>query len=152
MVESFEKKLTLDNGQIEVVIRSKEDSARVQQLLHQLSSWSKTVTDRLTSKTSDGLVVVKVADIVYLDVLDKELIIYLHQGTAVMTSQTLATFLKKIANPDFVQVSKHAAVNINHLKALENSFSGSMLAKLAGKQQTMVSRRYVKALKQALGL
>lgn len=152
MVESFEKKLTLDNGQIEVVIRSKEDSARVQQLLHQLSSWSKTVTDRLTIKTSDGLVVVKVADIVYLDVLDKELIIYLQQGTAVMTSQTLATFLKKTANPDFVQVSKHAAVNINHLKALENSFSGSMLAKLAGNQQTMVSRRYVKALKQALGL
>ena len=68
-----------------------------------------------------------------------------------LTNDRLYKFRNRLANPDFVQVSKHALININHLKALENSFSGNMLAILTGKIKADVSRRYLSELEN-LGL
>jgi DNA-binding LytR/AlgR family response regulator len=64
----------------------------------------------------------------------------------------LAHFADRLASPDFVQVSKHAIVNLNHLLSLEDSFSGSMTAKLSEHTKTSVSRKYVQLLAQRLGL
>nr|WP_276057308.1 LytTR family DNA-binding domain-containing protein [Fructobacillus sp. CRL 2054] len=106
----------------------------------------------LSLKTADGLQLVKIKDIIYVDVSDSGLLIYTAKETQpIQSKDRLATFLDRLKNPNFVQVSKHAAVNMNHLERLENSFSGSMLAKLENDNQTMVSRRYVKKLIEQLG-
>lgn len=53
---------------------------------------------------------------------------------------------------DFVQVSKHGIINLNYLESLEAGFTGNMIAKLAFKQKTDVSRRYLPELEKKLGL
>lgn len=53
---------------------------------------------------------------------------------------------------DFVQVLKHGIINLNYLESLEAGFTGNMIAKLACKQKTDVSRRYLPELEKKLGL
>lgn len=53
---------------------------------------------------------------------------------------------------DFVQVSKHGIINLNYLESLEAGFTGNMIAKLAFKQKTDASRRYLPELEKKLGL
>lgn len=91
-----------------------------------------------------------VADLLLVDVDGSTLILETTQGR-LLTNDRLYKFRNRLANPDFVQVSKHALININHLKALENSFSGNMLAILTGKIKADVSRRYLSELEN-LGL
>ena len=91
-----------------------------------------------------------VADLILVDVDGATLILETTQGR-LLTNDRLYKFRNRLANPDFVQVSKHALININHLKALENSFSGNMLAILTGKIKADVSRRYLSELEN-LGL
>nr|WP_238480097.1 LytTR family DNA-binding domain-containing protein [Fructobacillus papyriferae] len=105
----------------------------------------------LSLKTEEGIQLVKIKDIIYIDVSETNLLIY-SQNELLVTKGRLVKFMERLKNPDFVQVSKHAVVNINHLARLENSFSGSMLAKMSRGNQTMVSRRYVKKLTDRLGL
>lgn len=91
-----------------------------------------------------------VADLILVDVDGSTLILETTQGR-LLTNDRLYKFRNRLANPDFVQVSKHALININHLQALENSFSGNMLAILTGKIKADVSRRYLSELEN-LGL
>ena len=91
-----------------------------------------------------------VADLILVDVDGSTLILETTQGR-LLTNDRLYKFRNRLANPYFVQVSKHALININHLKALENSFSGNMLAILTGKIKADVSRRYLSELEN-LGL
>ena len=69
-----------------------------------------------------------------------------------LNTKRLYKFQERLNNPDFVQVSKHGLINIQHLEALEASFSGNMLAILTGKRKVDVSRRYLKNLEKRLGL
>nr|WP_282570657.1 LytTR family DNA-binding domain-containing protein [Fructobacillus parabroussonetiae] len=82
----------------------------------------------LSFKTADGIQLVRMADVIYVDVSKTELLIYTTKDLLV-TKGTLTQLLARMKNGNFVQVSKHAAVNIAHLERLENSFSGSMLAR-----------------------
>lgn len=91
-----------------------------------------------------------VADLILVDVDGSTLILETTQGR-LLTNDRLYKFRNRLANPDFVQVSKHALININHLQALENSFSGNMLAILTGKIKADVSQRYLSELEN-LGL
>lgn len=102
-------------------------------------------------KTAVRTELLRVSDLILVDVDGSALILETTQGR-LLTNDRLYKFRQRLANPDFVQVSKHALININHLKALENSFSGNMLAILTGKIKTDVSRRYLSELERRLGL
>ena len=55
-------------------------------------------------------------------------------------------------NENFVQVSKHGIINLNHLLSLEAGFTGNMIAKLNFDQRADVSRKYLPELERRLGL
>ncbi|MCB6443015.1 LytTR family DNA-binding domain-containing protein, partial [Streptococcus salivarius] len=68
------------------------------------------------------------------------------------TTETLTRFQQRINSSNFIQVSRHAVINIDHLESLSDSFSGNMTAKLTNQIKTEVSRRYVKLLMEYLGI
>lgn len=105
----------------------------------------------LPIKTLDRIEMLKVKELVSLDVEGTRLILDTLKGRQV-TTERLYKFQERLNNPDFIQVSKHGVININHLEALEASFSGNMLAILTGKRKVDVSRRYLKNLEKRLGL
>ncbi|MDF7637728.1 LytTR family DNA-binding domain-containing protein [Leuconostocaceae bacterium ESL0958] len=141
----------LPENELEVHIAAAEKNQQVEKVLAALATLETTSPTVLSLKTDTGIQIIKIDDIIYVDVQANDLLLYTTQET-LRTKERLTNFLHRLKSPDFVQVSKHAAVNMKHLKLLENSFSGSMVAKLSQEQQTVVSRRYVKDLMNCLGL
>ncbi|SFC05552.1 LytTr DNA-binding domain-containing protein [Fructobacillus durionis] len=141
----------MPDGEVEVTVAAAEKNQQVARVINALSELEKSSPEVLSFKTEEGIQLIKIKDIIYIDVSENDLLIYTKQELMV-TKGRLSKVLERIKNTNFVQVSKHAAVNINHLDRLENSFSGSMLAKLSQGNETMVSRRYVKKLIEHLGV
>lgn len=147
----FEKIEALEPDEVQVLVQSQEKTKEVQDLLDYLSSYDREDVTVLPIKTNDRIEMLKVEDLIYVDVEGSYLILEACKGRF-LTNDRLYKFAERLNNPDFVQVSKHALLNINHLEALEASFSGNMLAILTGQRKLDVSRRYLKYLEQRLGL
>lgn len=136
---------------IEVLVRSGKYDQAVQDVLDYLARFNQEKTEVLPVKTTMRTELLRVLDLILIDVDGSSLILETRHGRLV-TNDRLYKFRSHLNNPDFVQVSKHAALNINHLKALESSLSGNMLALLTNDIKTDVSRRYLSDLEKALGL
>jgi DNA-binding LytR/AlgR family response regulator len=54
--------------------------------------------------------------------------------------------------PQFIRISQSEIVNFDYVQSLDISFSGTMAARLKNGDTVFVSRRYVPAIKQYLGL
>ncbi|MFC3932205.1 LytTR family DNA-binding domain-containing protein [Streptococcus dentapri] len=147
----FEEDKELADHAIDVLVRSQELSSDVQQFLDYLAVYQSEAPAILPIKTSDRIEMIKIDDLVLIDVDGPSLILETLKGRYIITDR-LYKFKERLNNSDFVQVSKHGLININHLEALEASFSGNMLAILTGKRKADVSRRYLKNLEQRLGL
>ncbi|KEY47191.1 DNA-binding protein [Streptococcus equinus] len=147
----FEEDSSLPKEAIEVLVRSGEYDQAVQDVLDYLARFNQEKTEVLPVKTAMRTELLRVSDLILIDVDGSSLILETRHGRLV-TNDRLYKFRARLNNPDFVQVSKHAVLNINHLKALESSFSGNMLALLTNDIKTDVSRRYLSDLEKALGL
>lgn len=102
-------------------------------------------------KTDDRILMLKIDDIIMVEIYKTTLTIFMLQGMCV-TKEGLGHFQNRINRRSFVQVSKHALINVDHLQSLSDGFSGNMSAKLSNKVSTSVSRKYVKTLMQYLGV
>lgn len=147
----FEEDSSLPKEAIEVLVRSGKYDQAVQDVLDYLARFNQEKTEVLPVKTAMRTELLRVSDLILVDVDGTSLILETTNGRLITTDR-LYKFRERLANPDFVQISKHAVLNINHLKALESSFSGNMLALLTNDIKTDVSRRYLSDLEKALGL
>lgn len=147
----FEEDSSLPKEAIEVLVRSGKYDQAVQDVLDYLARFNQEKTEVLPVKTAMRTELLRVSDLILVDVDGTSLILETTNGRLITTDR-LYKFRERLNNPDFVQVSKHAVLNINHLKALESSFSGNMLALLTNDIKTDVSRRYLSDLEKALGL
>lgn len=147
----FEEDLTLATDQLEVLVRAQARTGQVEHLLNYLAAYTEERPKVLAVKTSERIDLVKVEQILSVEVEGDYLRLTLLTGS-LLTRERLYKFVERINNPDFVQISRYGLVNINHLHYLEDSFSGNMTAHLSGKHKVTVSRRYLKALSQRLGL
>lgn len=147
----FEEDSSLPKEAIEVLVRSGKYDQAVQDVLDYLARFEQGRVEILLVKTAVRTELLRVSDLILVDVDGSSLILETRHGRLV-TNDRLYKFRARLNNPDFVQVSKHAVLNINHLKALESSFSGNMLALLTNDIKTDVSRRYLSDLEKALGL
>ena len=80
-----------------------------------------------------------------------QVVIYTIDKTYTM-KETLTNFQHRINRRSFLQISRHAVMNIDHLESLSDSFSGNMMAKMTGGVKSSVSRKYVKSLMDYLGV
>lgn len=147
----FEEDSSLPKEAIEVLVRSGKYDQAVQDVLDYLAKFEQGRMEILPVKTAVRTELLRVSDLILVDADGTSLILETTNGRLITTDR-LYKFRECLANPDFVQISKHALININHLKSLENSFSGNMLAMLTNDVTTNVSRRYLSDLEKALGL
>ncbi len=125
------------------------DQAReVMDYLEQFSTVNQVV---IPIRTDDQLVMVKIEEIIMADIDKNVLTIYAVDGLY-MTKETLINFQNRVNRRNFLQISRHAIINIDHLESLSDSFSGNMMAKLTRGIKSSVSRKYVKSLMDYLGL
>lgn len=146
----FHSNPNLEEDQIEVKVISARQTTNVNNLLSYIKNFDKKVDSLLPVKTEDRILTIKIEEIIKVEVEKTEL--SFHTTNAVIkTNGRLYQILEKLNN-DFVQVSKHGIINLNYLESLEAGFTGNMIAKLAFKQKTDVSRRYLPELEKKLGL
>ena len=146
----FRSNPNLEEDQIEVKVISARQTTNVNNLLSYIKNFDKKVDSLLPVKTEDRILTIKIEEIIKVEVEKTELSFYT-TNAVIKTNGRLYQILEKLNN-DFVQVSKHGIINLNYLESLEAGFTGNMIAKLAFKQKTDVSRRYLPELEKKLGL
>lgn len=139
------------NQELEVVVHKSSYDEEVQAVLAYLSQFGQVSPDIVPVKTADRIQMLRVAELIAVEVEGSDLRLHTQKGTLVTTDR-LYKFQARLNNPDLVQVSKQTLLNIAHLNYLEASFSGNMTAFLSQGVKVTVSRRYLKALEQKLGL
>lgn len=139
------------NQELEVVVRKGSYDEEVQAVLVYLSQFGQVSPDIVPVKTADRIQMLRVGELIAVEVEGSDLRLHTQKGMLVTTDR-LYKFQARLNNPDLVQVSKQTLLNIAHLNYLEASFSGNMTAFLSQGVKVTVSRRYLKALEQKLGL
>lgn len=142
-----------DDQQEELLVSLKKFSrdAEVEAVLAYLNQLGQVSPDIVPVKTGDRIQMLRVAELIAVEVEGNNLRLYTLTGQ-LLTTDRLYKFQARVNNPNLVQVSKQTLLNIAHLDYLEASFSGNMTAFLSRGVKVTVSRRYLKALEQKLGL
>ena len=134
-----------------VIIQAEQLEAEAKDILDYLHQYKSLPSGVLPIKSDDKLIMLKTDDIILADINQTTLMVYSTDGIYT-TTETLTRFQQRLNSRNFIQVSRHAVINIDHLESLSDSFSGNMTAKLTHKIKTDVSRRYVKSLMDYLGI
>lgn len=134
-----------------VTIAKNQYDKEVMDLIACLETFGQKGSSILPIKTDDRVILLALTDVILVDVESDYLLIETCQGQY-RVRERLYRFKEKLPATDFVQVSRQSIININHLKSLEASFSGNLLAHLSRGLKTSVSRRYVKDLERTLGI
>ncbi|AKP65757.1 LytTr family transcriptional regulator [Levilactobacillus koreensis JCM 16448] len=151
MRHKFEQNPDIDPADPLVVVQAAAEGPETAAISAYLDNYQTSRTGIISVKTPDRLVMVKTATIILADVQHETLLLYTTTGT-ITTHETLRHLVQRLGDSNFIQVSKHGVLNLDHLQSLEDSFSGNMTAVLTTNLKTAVSRKYVKELMSQLGL
>lgn len=132
-----------------VTVQAATKGPEIQALMSYIDHYHVTAPTILPVKSDDQILMIRPGTVILADLVDDQLLLTTSAGI-VTTNETLSHFLGRAANSSLVQVSKHAALNLDHLLSLADSFSGSMSARLTNGTKTEISRKYVKELLQRL--
>lgn len=141
---------SLNDDELNIEISAKTKTPTVSQLINYLQQFGQEKRHLLPIKTADWIVTIKYDDLIKIEVHATRLTFY----TTTDTVETTGRLYKVLAslNNYFVQVSRHAVININYLQSIEDGFAGNMVAILQGRLKTDVLRRYLPLLEKELGL
>ena len=136
----FEEKSDISAKDPCVVIQAERLSDQAREVMDYLEQFSVVNQVVIPIKTDDHLVMVKIDDIILAEIDKNVLTIYTVNNTYTMR-ETLTNFQHRINRRSFLQISRHAVMNIDHLESLSDSFSGNMMAKMTGGVKSSVSRK-----------
>ncbi|WP_220752286.1 LytTR family DNA-binding domain-containing protein [Apilactobacillus xinyiensis] len=140
----------LNDNEILVTVNAPKLSNDVIDLIHKLEIMENSNNDNLSIYYHDKFIMIKQSNIVAVEVLKTTLTIYTIKDVYEING-SLKNIVNKLNNY-FVQISKCAIINVNHLKSMETAFSGNMTAFLTNDIKMNVSRKYLPNLKKILGI
>jgi two-component system response regulator LytT len=147
----FQINQDLDDDEIKVIVQANQKTVTTRKIMEQIEVMTMTQPKVLPIKVEDQLIMVKVAELILVEVAGEKLTFFT-KSQIIETSGHLNSLIRQLANLDFIQVSRHAVLNLNYLEALEAGFGGALVAKLTNGHKTAVSRRYVKQIEERLGI
>lgn len=150
MKVKFQEDSSLKSGELQIEVKALQEDSTVKKLISYLNKFGKRDRNLLPIKTSDRIVTIKREELIKIEVQSTTLTYYT-TNEVIKTTGRLYQVLDDL-NEDFVQVSRHSVINLNYLESLESGFAGNMIAILANKLKTDVSRRYLPDLEKDLGL
>ena len=104
----------------------------------------------VTAYSEDRLVVLQPEEIYMVRVEDETTVIYSKENKY-KSRKRLKEIYAQVGD-GFMQISKSTVINLKYLDSMEAGFGGTMVLKLKNGCKDYVSRFYLKALKQYLGL
>lgn len=136
-----------DGGEDEIIIRCKHVDEHLLKLVYAI----KTGQEKLTATKGTDIVQVMPKEIFYFEAVDNKVFLYLEKDVY-ETKQKLYELEERFRGTDFVRVSKSVILNLSKVKSLSPAFNGRFEATMKNGEKLIVSRAYVPALKEKLGL
>ncbi|WP_303973178.1 LytTR family DNA-binding domain-containing protein [Streptococcus merionis] len=132
-----------------VTIEAKVYTSRISQLVAYIQNLDQQI-DRLTGKKGDEVHLLDLADI-YRLVLDEK-VVHIKTEKEDFTTNYRLYQVKDLLSSDFLQISQSEIINIKQLDHLQITPNGLVKLSLKNGDFTYSSRRYLKLIKEALGL
>ncbi|WP_267202251.1 LytR/AlgR family response regulator transcription factor [Limosilactobacillus kribbianus] len=107
---------------------------------------------RLSLTNDERTIIIQKTAILYIQAQGGETVVSAVGGHQITSKQTLTNLLKQLNPAQFIRVHRSFAVNLNMVSELEPSFNHTYELTLKDDSKVPVSRSYVAAVKQALGL
>lgn len=132
-----------------VTFNVKELTDKIKDMMAHITSNEQT-KDRVTVKKDDAFYPILITDIYRIVIEDKAILV----KTAEETYRTKLRLyqLKELLGKDFLQISQSEMINVSFLSHLELQFNGLVKLVMKNGDYTYSSRRYLKVIKEALGL
>jgi DNA-binding LytR/AlgR family response regulator len=141
MVIKLEQDESVNN--IEVKITYKAEAKYVDRLLSLL----KTLDDKIECYLEDGLKLINISDIYYIESLDNKTLVFCEKNKY-QTKLRLYQLVEKLSGSAFIQISKYCIMNTNKLDSVRPLFNSRMEVTLSNGVRLYVTRKYLAGMKQ----
>lgn len=131
-----------------VTIRAAARDGQVEALLRLLAQ----APEPLTGWQGERAARLDTADLLRIYAGQKEVYAQMADGTEYLLRQRLYELEERLKSAGFVRISNSEIVDLGKVSALDLTITGTIKLTLRGGTVCWVSRRYVKKLKEALGL
>lgn len=128
------------------VIHTNKMTAEIQQILEIFQ----TPGNVITVSDNDQLIVLEPSEIYMLRMEDERLNVYCQQKKYISNKRLYE--MEKLLGNGFMRISKSTLINLKQISRVESSFHGAMLVILKNGNKDYISRKYLPAFKQYLGI
>lgn len=131
-----------------IVIKACNLTAEVSELIEKLKS-PKTLT--ILGFHNEKFYILNPKDIIFFYTKEQKIWADTSKGTFEIKDK-LYELEETLKNTSFVRISKFALANVNAIKNIEVFFNGSLIVNFTNGKSETISRRYVKNVKEYLGM
>lgn len=136
-----------DGEEDEVIIRCKQMDEHILKLVYALRAGK----EKLTATKGTDIVQLLPKEIYYFEAVDNKVFLYLEKDVY-ETKMKLYELEDRFRGTDFLRVSKSVILNLSKVKSLSPAFNGRFEATMKNGEKLIISRQYVPALKEKIGL
>lgn len=136
-----------DKDEDEIIIRCRHLDKRLLKLIYAIKAGE----DKITALHDGNYFQVAPEDIYYFEAVDNKVFMYLDKEVY-ETKRKLYELERLFQGTDFFRASKSCIVNLAKVKSLSPAFNGRFEALMKNGERVMISRQYVRVLKEKLGL
>lgn len=122
---------------------------RISDEVREIVAFVKSRQGQLTGTADDRQFEIFVSDVFYIESVDNKTFIYT-KSNVYETKQKLYELEELLKNKGFLRTSKSTVLNLMKISSIQPALNGRFTAVLYSGEQTIISRKYVPALKKAL--
>ncbi len=130
-----------------VVIHCREVTSETERLERYIRRFD----ERITASENGNTYNVSIEEILYIESVDKKTFLYT-TGHVLQTEKRLYELEELLDEKTFFRCSKSVIVNLNKVTKLKPEVTRNILATLTNGEVVVISRRYVRALRDLIGL
>lgn len=131
----------------EIIVKCREVSDDLQQLLNLIKQGG----NKINGYKDGKIHLLQPAEVFYFESVDQRVFAYCKADVYEIKSRLYELEMQLLAK-NFLRVTKSLILNLDQIKHLSPAFSGRFEAQLKNGEKVLISRQYVPALKERLGL
>lgn len=125
------------------------DCVEVTQEIVNLKSYAEGVGNSIAGTIDGRLTEASLGDILYFEAVDEKVFAYLEKAVMEVRGR-LYEYENRLSEKGFVRISKSILLHLNKVENLRPALDRKFIAELSNGEQVMISRQYVKTLKEVL--
>lgn len=136
----------------EIIIKCSSLSPKILGLIAELKEGNDAKeVHKLHVYSDGGIYLLEPSEVFYFEYVDQKVFVYCKTKVYEIKSK-LYELEEMLSDKDFIRVSKACILNLNKISSLSPTLGGRFEAKLKNGEKVIISRQYVNALKEAIGL